>query len=248
MKLACPRCRRVSAGALVARELLPVDERWVCPDLSCGAIYPVEQGVPVIFRRERLDQLLEGLAPGGTALDLCGGTGEASRHLLRRFDEVVLLDAWLPLLRAGLATWTAEERARVTVICGDALDPPLFAESFDLVYLGAALDSVREPWLLLGQADALLAPGGLLVAATPFAWDDAVTAPEAQFGGPGELRAALTGGVEGLLHLDYRIVESADGLPWSLRRDARSVTCFSVDLGVAQKDGTAEPNGDPNGI
>ncbi len=280
MKFACPRCRRVSAGALVVRELVPDGARWRCPDPACGAVYDVHEGIAVLFRRapeswgdpalaerlaaayaeswrgqgwpngvrERLERLLAGLPQGGAALDLCGGTGEAARRLLRRFDEVVLQDAWLPLLCAGLAAWPASERARVSVVCGDALDPPLFAERFDLVYLGAALDSVRDPWLLLGQADALLAPGGLLVAATPFAWDDAVTPPEAQIDGPEALRAALTGGVAGLEHLAYQVVESADGLPWNLRRDARSVTCFSVDWVVARKIATSDPNGDPNGI
>jgi len=185
--------------------------------------------------RERLEALLTELSGGEAALDLCAGTARASGLLAGRFEHVVALDAYLPLLALGLATLPPSVRARVYPVCADALDPPFLAQSFDLVYLGAALDSVRAPLLLLGQADALLAPGGLLVAATPFAWSDAVTPVAERLDGPAELVAALRGDVPGLDYLDYDVVEERDGLAWKLRQNVRTETDFRVHWLVARK-------------
>lgn len=77
--------------------------------------------------------------------------------------------------------WTLVRAWRGSAVLGDALDPPFLAESFDAVLLLNLLDSCREPFLALQQADALLAPGGTLVLSCAFAWQDAVTPPDQRF-------------------------------------------------------------------
>lgn len=64
-------------------------------------------------------------------------------------------------------------------LLADALEPPLPGGAFDAVVALNLLDSCRDPLLLLQQMDALLAPGGTLVLASPFAWDPAITPPAA---------------------------------------------------------------------
>lgn len=62
------------------------------------------------------------------------------------------------------------EPGAVSWVCGDLMNPPLSAEAFDLALLVNTLDSVRDPWTALGQASALLRPGGHLILAQPDAW------------------------------------------------------------------------------
>jgi SAM-dependent methyltransferase len=79
------------------------------------------------------------------------------RRTASRFEQVTLEP---PVVASGVVRW----------ICADALQPPLVAESFDLVAAINVLDSVRDPWLALGQASALLREGGYLLLAQPDAY------------------------------------------------------------------------------
>lgn len=58
---------------------------------------------------------------------------------------------------------------------GDAHDPPLAANQFDLAAAVSLFDSVSDPAVALAQTCALLRPGGLLLVAQPDAWTASVT-------------------------------------------------------------------------
>ncbi|MBM3790532.1 MAG: class I SAM-dependent methyltransferase, partial [Acidobacteria bacterium] len=55
----------------------------------------------------------------------------------------------------------------ICFVQGDIHAPPLEAEAFSVVSALSFLDAVADPIFALGQLDALLAPGGLLVIGTP---------------------------------------------------------------------------------
>jgi hypothetical protein len=90
------------------------------------------------------------------------------------------------------------------------------------------LDSVRQPRQLLSVVDALCAPGGELLLASPYAWQSSVVDEGERIGGPdpgAALVAILTSG-DGLGGR-YEIADEAD-LPWTLRRDARSSVTYRI--------------------
>lgn len=60
-------------------------------------------------------------------------------------------------------------------VVADALSPPFAPGGFASVVALNLLDSCRDPLALLHAMDAQLAPGGALLLATPFAYEDAVT-------------------------------------------------------------------------
>lgn len=98
----------------------------------------------------------------GPILDLCCGAGLHGRR------DVIGLDL----------DWMLLQRFSGPKVLGDALDPPFAPASFGCVLLANAIDSVRDPSVLLGQADALLAPGGTLLLTSPFAWSPEITPTE----------------------------------------------------------------------
>ncbi len=116
----------------------------------------------------------------------------------------------------------------VTVLVGDALDPPLAPGSFDRVAACNLLDSVATPAQLLAVMDGLCAPGGELLLASPYAWQSGIVDEGARLGGAdpaGAVRAILERG-EGL-RARYAIDDEAE-LPWRLRRDARGAVTYRV--------------------
>ena len=116
--------------------------------------------------------------------------------------------------------------ARRQIVCGDALDPPLIPAIYDRVVALNVLDSIARPRQLLAVLDGLCAPGGELILTSPFAWQSSVMHEHERFGGAdpaADLAAILTTG-DGL-GARYQIEDSAE-LPWTLRRDARSVLSY----------------------
>jgi hypothetical protein len=134
------------------------------------------------------------------------------RRVARRFEPLTLALPDPP-----------PEPARVRHIIGDALAPPFLAERFGLVVAFGLVDAISDPWMLLGQLHALVAPGGLLLLAQPFHYEAYAQPPGAWLDGPAALRRALAGGLEGLEHLDFRVLEEADDLPWPLPAHDRLV-------------------------
>lgn len=126
----------------------------------------------------------------------------------------------------------------VTLVCADALDPPLLPGAFDRVAALGLLDSCASPRGLLAVLDGLCAPGGELLLASPFTWPDQATAELAGdplLGGPDPaagLRTLLTTG-DGL-GARYAIEDAAE-VPWRLRIDAATATLFRCHLVRARR-------------
>ncbi len=123
---------------------------------------------------------------------------------------------------------------RVTLICGDALDPPLIPRAFDRVVALNLMDSVANPRQLIAVLDGLCDHGGELILGCPYSWQSSIVPEHHRFGGadPGAaLRALLVGGD---LTARYEIVEEAEIL-WPLRRDARSTLTYRIDYLRARK-------------
>jgi SAM-dependent methyltransferase len=130
--------------------------------------------------------------------------------------------------------------APVHLIQADAIAPPFEAEIFPLVASLSVLDSMDDPVIFLGQIDALIAPGGLLLLAQPWQWEPTVTPPDAWWSGrdgtgPEVLHAALSGRSPRLPHLSYEVLEETDGLPWNLPGHQRLLYRYSLHAILARK-------------
>jgi SAM-dependent methyltransferase/uncharacterized protein YbaR (Trm112 family) len=122
---------------------------------------------------------------------------------------------------------------RRTLICGDALDPPLIPGAYRRVVALNLLDCVRQPRQLLTVLDALCAHGGEVIVSSPYAWQSAHVDEDARIGGAdpaGALRALFERG----LSVPYTIEDEAE-LPWTLRRDARSTATYCIHYLRARK-------------
>ncbi len=219
--------------------------------------------------RAAVRELLSRHAPPGAALGVEAGcsVGPDLRALRAVCDEVIAFDLSVAAARAARALVAGEavplpvrvegrsftlgaplqlpEAQGVSVVVGSALDPPLHAGVADVVMAINLVDNVPEPINLLGQLDAIAKPGALLLLASPFSWQDAITAPGEQLGGgtipgfvalgsPAALRAVLRGETPFLPWLDYEILEAREAR-WSLRDHARAVFTYDVHLLAARK-------------
>jgi Methylase involved in ubiquinone/menaquinone biosynthesis len=127
------------------------------------------------YHRLALDAIPEG---AHTALDVGFGDGELVLALADRLDRVVGLDSDIDVvLRARAAGVDAP--AAVTLVRGDALQPRIPGEPFDVVTCFAALHHLPLDAALERMRD-LTAPGGVLVivglAQNATAWDWIVSA------------------------------------------------------------------------
>jgi len=206
-------------------------------------------------------------APARLAVELGCGVGVDLRTLADFADEVIGIDLSIAGLRAAqkqLAgepvpllrriegrSFTSDDPIHLPAVegvylaVGNALDPPLYAEVADVVLAVNLLDTVSDPLTLMGQIDAILKPGGLLILTTPLSWNEDITDPERALGGGVDERWALLGTAAGLVellsgrmpvlpYLRYDILAQSD-VPWSLREHARSVTTYDVHVLVARK-------------
>ena len=155
-----------------------------------------------------LRQVLVGLT--GALLELGCGTGH---HGDRR---VIGLDLH----------WGSLRQHPGPRVLADALDPPFPGASFDAVLAINLLDSCRDPSLLLQQADALLAPGGTLVLASPFHWQEAVT-PRTRWMQPEQ--------VDAFLHARGYRLERGEA-DWTLALDERTSTTHRCATWIARRD------------
>jgi SAM-dependent methyltransferase len=156
--------------------------------------------------------------PAGSALELGCGPGAYGVVWSRFCAFTILAD-----IRPPFAHMAALQGA--AIVC-DAHNPPFRAESMALVAAINLLDDTPEPWLLLGQIDALLKPGGICVLALPYA---------ANFSGPAELLATLRGMRSELPHLSYTVLASNEWLPWVVPAGERLVHEYQVHAVIARK-------------
>lgn len=238
--LVCPACRNALNRTLRCR--------------GCGVVYPVVDGVPILTQIEApldcVDQyvlshfperaaskrLAQRLAvnkripdwitkslrshgvPEGPAIELGCGPGGYGAVWSQSCEFTILAD-----IRRPFAMMAARHGA--AIVC-DAHNPPFRAASMSLVAAINLLDDTPEPWLLLGQIDALLQPGGICVLALPYA---------ANFNGPAELLATLRGSRSELPHLSYTVLASNEWLPWVVPAGERLVHEYQVHALIARK-------------
>jgi len=186
-----------------------------------------------------------------TAVELGCSTGRIVAELARRADHVVGLDRHVASLRRArrlldgdtlvynrrvtgrhyaTATVHAGDRtvpaARRTLVCGDALDPPLVPTSANRVVALNVLDAVAHPRQLLAVMYDLCAPGGEIILATPYAWSSQVVEPGEELDQAGVLA----------WFADHNLtIEDEADLPWTLRRDARSTLAYCIHYLRARK-------------
>ena len=134
---------------------------------------------------------------------------------------------------------TAGDRAvpesRRTLLCGDALDPPLMPGMFGRVVALNLIDSVPHPRRLLSVIDGLCAHGGEVIVSSPYSWQSSVLHEGERLGGDdpaAELVRLLRTGEQ--LGARYEIEEEAD-ITWTLRRDARSSVTYRTHYVRARK-------------
>ncbi len=106
------------------------------------------------------------LEPGGSALDVCCGTGDFAFELASRVGEsgrVVGLDFSLPML--DLANRKARRSGRdwVEFIAGNACSLPFPDNSFDCVTVGFGLRNVADVRVALGEMARVTRPGGKVI-------------------------------------------------------------------------------------
>jgi uncharacterized protein YbaR (Trm112 family)/SAM-dependent methyltransferase len=166
-------------------------------------------------------------------LDLQFGAVRRARHLLAgesvSYLRRVVGREYLPAIAHGLAI------SQTTLLCGDALDPPLIPAVYGRVVALNLLDSVRQPRQLLSVVDGLCAPGGELILTSPYSWQSAVVDEAGRFGGADPAAALveiLTTGAG--LGARYQIEDNCE-LPWTLRRDSRSAATYCIHYIRARK-------------
>ena len=140
-------------------------------------------------------------------------------------------------------------RRNVLFLVGDVLDPPFRAESFDLVAGLNLIDSVSLPLVLLGQMDALLSGGGLLILCAPYEWRTEICATTEwleteDISSPVMLRRILEGAILEQTGFAYRVLAECPEIPWVLRNSSRHWSAYLVHLLKAVK-ASAPATGNP---
>jgi SAM-dependent methyltransferase len=143
-------------------------------------------------------------------------------------------------LRIRAAPCRSGMRTAIRLVQGDVMDPPFEAGAFTFVLALSLLDTVAEPFIALGQLDALLAPGGLLFLAQPYHWEVQATPARAWWTTTGVtgaevLRRTLLGQNLWLPHFSYEILEEVDDLCWALPASRRLVHRYFMHALLARK-------------
>lgn len=213
---------------------------------DCGATYVVVDGIPVVLGD--LDDCALVLSAAGDDRQL-GVYAHAPSSPFSEWLAAEIARSPAPVVELGsglghagtmaVDTNLAMLRARGArggSICADALDPPFLAGSAGTVVLANVLDSCRDPFTLLAQADALVRPGGRLIVACAYAFQDAVT-PRAGWFSEADLRGAFEGRAFGGYPIACTLREEIPALEWRLQLSARTEHRHAVHVIVGSKDG-----------
>jgi SAM-dependent methyltransferase len=200
-------------------EALPIDIETVV-DLGCGV------GGFAAAVGSRIDAAVLGIDASGLALRVAAAGGGGH-------------DLYLPMLEDGVRLTSRRVQGpfsgragRIGWLCADVHDPSVVPGAFDLVVAVNLFDSVADPAIALGQAAALVRPGGYLLVCQPEAWN-AVATPPANWFAPSE--AAWD---ERLQHLGLEVVDREDGFEWELVRTPRHRTHYIGAARLARRVGT----------
>jgi SAM-dependent methyltransferase len=187
-----------------------------------------------------------------SALELGCGVGRGLAELARAADLVVGLDLGLGALRRARRLLAGQDLAyarrvagrhysatriaagpaapNVELVCADSLAPPLLPGRFQRVAALNLIDAVHDPGAQLAIAHALVAPGGELHVASPYAWQTGVVGEEHRLGG-GDPAAEVRRRVEAAGFT----IEVEESVEWRLRRDARSRVVYDVHYVKARR-------------
>ena len=143
----------------------------------------------------------------------------------------------------ALPDWASARLEAATLLCADALNPPFAAESFAAIVCLNLADSVSDPEVLLHQCQALLAPAGALLLASPWHWSDAITPAEARldrnFDPSGDhawqMASLLTGALVPGFMAQMRLQHSEEALVWDLRMHERMTARYRVQALLLRK-------------
>lgn len=198
-----------------------------------SGLAPVEHAAELGCSAGRLVAELAVTASHVVGLDLQFGTVRRARALLAgepvAYGRRMIGRHYLPVRTHAGALATE----RVTLLCGDALDPPLLPEAYQRVVAINLLDSVSNPRLLLKVLDGMCERGGEVIVSSPYSWQSGVLPEAHRLAGEDPaitVRGLLAGGLPGR----YEIVEDAE-LTWPLRRDGRSTLTYRIHYVRARK-------------
>jgi SAM-dependent methyltransferase len=147
-----------------------------------------------------------------------------ARRILRgeefRYPRRVAGRSYLPAsIRAG-----ADAAPGAQLICADALDPPLAPGGCGRTVALNLLDAVRSPRALLHHLHQLTVPGGEVIVASPYSWTSGIV-DEGERLGTTDPAAALR---DEVAKLGWKIEDEDLQAPWTLRRDSRAASAYSV--------------------
>jgi len=196
--------------------------------LACSAMLDKLQALPRVASTVelgcsagRVTATLAGLSEIVVGLDLQFATLRRARRLLAG-DPIAYARRtygryYAPAVARGLAA------TNVSLVCGDALDPPLVPRMYDRVVALNLVDSVRSPGVLLDVLTGLCAFEGEVIVASPYAWQTGFVNDLERLGG----RSPDNFVRDWFTARGYAVLDEAD-LPWSLRRDARSAVTYQI--------------------
>lgn len=184
--------------------------------------------------------------PKGKALDLGCSVGRASLELARTYDQVVGLDfsarqiqVGVELIEQGFTSYPlleegelvsfqevslkqlnlAEVSRRANFYQADACNLKELYTGYDLILAANLIDRLYDPSKFLAMIHERLNPGGLLVIASPYSWDESTTEKDKWLGGyrkDGEPYTTLMGLHEQLAP-HFKPVGQPSKLPFVLR-------------------------------
>lgn len=103
------------------------------------------------------------LMPRLTVADLGAGEGDLSRMLARRCEKVIAVDLSARMVAFGRKQARAQGLRNIEYRQGEIEDPPIEAESVDVVLFSQALHHAADPESAIRASHRILRPGGRLV-------------------------------------------------------------------------------------